>query len=84
MAYSANNLDGAAESLDMPTRKVVIADAQSAMIEKPVRDDQAKLEALRAAALIGIADIEAGRYRTFGSIDDLQEALDRMANEALD
>ena len=53
------------------------------LVEQRDREEEAKLEALRAAAQVGIADIEAGRYRTFRSMDDLQEALDRMADEAL-
>lgn len=54
------------------------------LVEQREREDEAKLEALRAAAQVGIADIEAGRYRTFRSMDDLQEALDRMADEAME
>jgi antitoxin ParD1/3/4 len=43
----------------------------------------ARLKALRDAARIGIADVEAGRYRTFDSPVDLKRYLDALRDSVL-
>ena len=44
---------------------------------------KARLKALRDAARVGIADIEAGRYRTFESPGDLKEQMGALRDEVL-
>jgi antitoxin ParD1/3/4 len=41
-----------------------------------------KLKALREAVRLGIEDIEAGRYKTFHSAEDLERHLAAVAKEA--
>ena len=50
------------------------------------REQQAKatLKALREAARVGIADFEAGRYRTFQTADDLRQHLAGLRHQTLD
>gem|GEM_PF-2593084 len=54
----------------MRTRNVVLTDHQATLIERLVEqcvaEDQARVDALRAAVLVGDADIEAGRSMVFG------------------
>ena len=45
------------------------------MIETCDADEQARLEALRAAVQVGIDDIEAGRYRDFDSFEAMKRHL---------
>ena len=45
------------------------------MIERRDADEQARLEALRAAVQVGIDDIEAGRYRDFESFEEMERFL---------
>lgn len=42
-----------------------------------------RLEALREAARIAIADVEAGRFRSFNSPTELKRHLDFLAQEAI-
>ena len=46
--------------------------------------DEARLSALREAAQVGIADIEAGRSRVFESGAELQEYLSVLTAEVLE
>ncbi len=46
-------------------------------------EDEARLSALREAAEVGIADIEAGRFRVFETADELREYLSAIAAEVL-
>ena len=50
------------------------------MIEGREADDKARLGALRDAARIGVADIDAGRYRSFESPAALNRYLASIAN----
>jgi antitoxin ParD1/3/4 len=45
------------------------------MIERRDADEQARLEALRAAIQVGIDDIEAGRYKDFESFAEMERYL---------
>ena len=47
-------------------------------------EDELRLAALREAAEVGIADIEAGRSRVFESGAELQEYLSVLAAEVLE
>lgn len=53
------------------------------LVEQREAEDAAKLEALRAAIAVGEADIAAGRYRDFESMEDLSRYLDEKADRIL-
>ena len=56
------------------------------LVEERRAQYAAKLEALRAAAQVGIDDMEAGRYTSFESMDEFTQHLDaeteRLISEA--
>ena len=52
------------------------------LMERREAEAAAHLEALRAAASAGIADIEAGRFRTFEAVQSMREYLDALAATA--
>ena len=62
----------------MPTRNVVLTDHQAALVEQREAEDASRLETLRAAVQTGIADIEAGRFKTFDSKESLRLHLMTM------
>ena len=47
------------------------------------RNDETRLQSLREAAEVGIADIEAGRYRTFETPESLRNHLSQLAEDAI-
>jgi antitoxin ParD1/3/4 len=49
------------------------------LIEAKAEEDKAKLAALREAAQLGIADIDAGRYRDFDTFDDLKTYIEEIS-----
>jgi antitoxin ParD1/3/4 len=51
------------------------------LIEAKAQEDKARLQALRDAVQLGIDDLEAGRYRDFGSIEDLGKYLDETSEK---
>lgn len=53
------------------------------LIEARDADEQARLEALRAAVQVGIDDIEAGRYQTFKNRDELRRYLKKFSSDIL-
>ena len=53
------------------------------LLERAEGEYRARLEALTAAAQLGIADVEQGRYREFGAPDELGRYLAELADEAL-
>lgn len=53
------------------------------MIERRESEESAHLLALREAARIGIADIDAGRFRTFDTPDLLDRHLSTLASEVI-
>lgn len=53
------------------------------LIERLDAEEQARLDALRNAAHIGIADMEAGRYRSFDTVAGLRSYLSALAEEAV-
>ena len=53
------------------------------LIEGREAEDKARLNALRDAARIGVADIDAGRFRSFESPAALNRYLAAIAHEAI-
>jgi antitoxin ParD1/3/4 len=53
------------------------------LIEGRDADERARLQALRDAARVGIVDIEAGRFRTFETLEALERHLAVLADEAI-
>ena len=53
------------------------------LVEQKQAEDAARLEALREAVAVGIAEIEAGRYREFDSAETLRQYLSTVAEEAI-
>lgn len=53
------------------------------LLEQRERENEARLESLREAARIGIADIEAGRSRIFTTPGALGRHLSSLAAEAI-
>ncbi|TAN47381.1 MAG: type II toxin-antitoxin system ParD family antitoxin [Rhodospirillales bacterium] len=53
------------------------------MIERRDADEQARLEALRAAVQVGIDDIEAGRYQVFKAPGEMRRYLKKLTSDVL-
>ena len=53
------------------------------LVEQREIEDAYRLEALRSAVQIGIADIEAGRFKTFDSKDTLRAHLASITAKAI-
>jgi antitoxin ParD1/3/4 len=53
------------------------------LVETREAEDKARLKALRDAARIGIADVGAGRFRSFNSPDAIRSHLAEIASEAI-
>ncbi len=53
------------------------------LVESREAEDQAKLEALRQAAAVGIADIAAGRFVEFEDGEAMAAYLNRLADKVI-
>ena len=53
------------------------------LVEGRDAEDKARLKSLREAARVGVADIEAGRFRTFESAHALRSHLGSIAGDAI-
>ncbi len=53
------------------------------LLERQAAEDDARLEALREAAGLGIADIEEGRFRSFDKPGLLRGHLSQLAVDAI-
>ena len=53
------------------------------MVERRESEDAARLSALQDAAHIGIADIEAGRFRAFDAPKTLDQHLSSLATDII-
>lgn len=53
------------------------------LVETRDAQDKARLKALRDAAKAGIADIDAGRFRSFESAADLERHLAQLTEDAI-
>lgn len=67
----------------MPTQNVVLADHQAHLVESRESKDQMRLSALRDAAKVGIADIEADNFRRFDSAEVLGQHLATLTSELI-
>lgn len=54
------------------------------LVERREAEDELRLAALREAARIGIADIDAGAFRSFDSADELGRHLATLAAATVD
>lgn len=53
------------------------------LIEREDAEARARIKALREAANVGIAAVDAGRIRTFASVDELDDHYTTLTEEAL-
>ena len=53
------------------------------LVERQASEEKIRLTAMREAAEVGIADISAGRYRTFDTADTLRDYLSNVSAETL-
>lgn len=53
------------------------------LVERSESEHEVRLVALRDAARIGIADIEAGNFRSFESADTLEHHMDMLTAEVI-
>jgi antitoxin ParD1/3/4 len=53
------------------------------LVENREVEEKTRLKALREAARVGIADIEAGRFRSFESVENLERHLASVADGAI-
>ena len=53
------------------------------LVERQESEEDIRLKAMREAAEVGVADISAGRYRTFDTTDTLRDHLSAVSSEAL-
>ena len=66
-----------------PTGKSRLFKGGIRYLERQAEEDGARLQALREAADVGIADIEAGRFRTFDTKESLRRHLSHLAEDAV-
>ena len=53
------------------------------LLERQAAEDETRLQTLREAADVGIADIEEGRFRTFDTKESLRKHLSQLAENAI-
>lgn len=53
------------------------------LVEQREAEDASRLEALRSAVRVGIEDIEAGRFKTFDSMESLRTHLKSITAKAI-
>jgi antitoxin ParD1/3/4 len=53
------------------------------LIEQRERDEATRLQVLREAVVIGIAEVDAGRYTAFDSTSSLRAHIKGLADQAL-
>ena len=53
------------------------------LIERQDAENRARIEALRDAVQVGIADVKAGRVQSFGSAEELGQHFDAIAASAI-
>lgn len=53
------------------------------LVEQREAEDACRLEALRSAVQVGLADIAAGRFKTFETKESLRDYLKSVTNKAI-
>jgi len=53
------------------------------LLERREIEEESRLKAMREAVSVGVADIEAGRFREFDAAGPLRDRLSMLAEEAL-
>lgn len=66
-----------------PTGKSRLLKGGIRPLERQASEDEDRLETLREAADVGIADIEEGRFRTFDTPESLRRHLSQLAEDAV-
>ena len=67
--------------LAMPMRHTVPSSRRTSLLEG--QEAEIRVEAMRKAVAVGIADIEAGRFQEFGTAEALREGLSSLVRETL-
>ena len=72
----------------MPTRNGVLTGHQNHFVEQRLiepreHEDELRIAVLRDAAKVGIADIEAGNFRSFDSAEMLGQHLAALTSEVI-
>ncbi len=66
-----------------PTGKSRLLKGGIRPLERQAAEDGARLQTLREAADVGIADIEEGRFQTFDTKESLRRHLSQLAEDAI-
>ena len=53
------------------------------MVEQREAEDASKLKALRAAARVGVAAFDRGKFKEFANIEDLQSYLNELSDKVI-
>ena len=53
------------------------------LVDRQEAENEARLKALREAANVGVADIDAGRFRSFDASEPLRRHLATLAENAI-
>lgn len=53
------------------------------LVEQREAEDASRLEALRSAIRVGVEDVEAGRFKTFDSVESLRTHLKSITAKAI-
>ena len=80
--HQANMVDRLVASGRYQNASVVLRDGLR-LVEQEEAESKARVKALRDAARVGIADADAGRYRSFNSTAGLRSHLRALVDEEL-
>uniref|UniRef100_Q07QK6 Putative transcriptional regulators, CopG/Arc/MetJ family n=1 Tax=Rhodopseudomonas palustris (strain BisA53) TaxID=316055 RepID=Q07QK6_RHOP5 len=75
-------LDALVKSGRYPNASEVLRDGLR-LVEQREAEDAGKLKALRAAARAGVAALDRGDFKEFGSIEELQSYLNDLADKVV-
>jgi len=53
------------------------------LVEQREAEDEVKLKALRAAARVGVAALDRGEFKEFGTIEDLRAYLNDLSEKVI-
>ncbi len=66
-----------------PTRKSHLLKGGIRPLERQAAEDETRLQTLREAAEVGVADIKERRFRTFDTKESLRKHLSQLAENAV-